>query len=78
MKGKWKNVPQNSLERECLDYFEEKAVFVRLLKGFKEKYASFGSFSGTVELRNLTSVDVENLEGFFQKNYHGKICFIAS
>ena len=30
------------------------------------------SFSGTVSLRNLTLDDIEDLEGFFQKNFHGQ------
>ncbi|MGN0293520.1 MAG: TIGR02679 domain-containing protein [Lachnospiraceae bacterium] len=71
-KQKWKNGPQNSLDRECLEYFREKTVFDRVLRGFREKYASYGSFSGTVTLRKLSEEELEDLEGFFQKNYHGQ------
>lgn len=71
-KQKWKNGPQNSLDKECLEYFREKPVFDRVLRGFREKYASYGSFSGTVTLRKLSEEELEDLEGFFQKNYHGK------
>lgn len=71
-KQNWKNGPQNSLDRECLEYFREKTVFDRVLRGFREKYASYGSFSGTVTLRKLSEEELEDLEGFFQKNYHGR------
>ena len=72
MKKKWNRELQNSLDRDCMAYFCERPVFDRLLRGFREKYESYGSFSGTVSLRNLTLDDIENLEGFFQKNFHGQ------
>ncbi|MDY4970144.1 MAG: TIGR02679 domain-containing protein [Lachnospiraceae bacterium] len=72
MKQNWKNGAKNSLERECLEYFRSKSVFDRILCGFREKYRSYGSFSGTVTLRKLSEEELEDLEGFFQKNYHGK------
>lgn len=56
----------------CRTYFLEHPVFDRLLKGFREKYVSYGRFAGTVILRNLTEEEREDLEGFLQKNYHGK------
>lgn len=62
----------DKLQEECLQYFRSFPVFGRLLKGFYQKYLSYGSFSGTVTLSNLTLEDREALEGFFQKNYHGK------
>ena len=72
MKKKWNRELQNSPDRDCMEYFCERPVFDRLLRGFREKYESYGSFSGTVSLRNLTLDDIENLEGFFQKNFHGQ------
>ena len=65
MKKKWNRELQNSLDRDCMAYFCERPVFDRLLRGFREKYESYGSFSGTVSLRNLTLDDIENLEGFY-------------
>lgn len=72
MKKKWNRELQNSPDRDCMAYFCERPVFDRLLRGFREKYESYGSFSGTVPLRNLTLDDIEDLEGFFQKNFHGQ------
>ena len=72
MKRRWNNGHPSSLNRECVEYFREKPVFDRLLRGFREKYASYGGFSGTVTVRNLSEEELEDLEGFFQKNYHGQ------
>ena len=72
MKKRWNNGLSSSLTRECADYFRERPVFDRLLRGFREKYMSYGSFSGTVTVRNLSEEDIEDLEGFFQKNFHGQ------
>lgn len=57
---------------DCVRYFREHSVFGKLFRGFWKKYASYGSFTGTVILKNLTQEEIEDLEGFFQKNYHGK------
>ena len=71
MKMKW-NSGQPELEEECCAYLKGREVFGRLLKGFWKKYESYGMFTGTVELRNLTEQEREELEGFFGKNFHGK------
>ena len=71
MKKTWSR-QQEALAAECRKYFKERAVFRKLFAGFREKYASYGSFSGTVVLRNLTGDDIEELEGFLQKSCHGK------
>lgn len=60
------------LTEECAGYFREFPVFDKLLKGFREKYVSYGSFSGSVVLRGLKEEDREALEGFFQKSFHGQ------
>lgn len=72
MKKVWSKEPYSMLDRECAEYFREHPVFDRLLLGFREKYASYGTFSGTVTLRNIRKDEVEGLEGFFQRNYHGQ------
>ena len=60
------------LLRECLAYFRERPVFRRLLAGFWEKYLSYGRFAGRVTVQNLSDAEREDLEGFLQRNYHGK------
>ncbi|MCD7743712.1 MAG: TIGR02679 domain-containing protein [Lachnospiraceae bacterium] len=72
-----RNVPYSDaytekMTAECAQYFREQPVLNRLLKGFREKYLSYGSFSGSVILRNLKEEDRDVLEGFLGKNYHGK------
>ncbi|MCD8118863.1 MAG: TIGR02679 domain-containing protein [Lachnospiraceae bacterium] len=57
---------------ECIGYFRERPVFARLLRGFREKYLSYGYFAGSVVVRNLTEEDRLDLEGFLLRNYHGK------
>jgi uncharacterized protein (TIGR02679 family) len=42
------------------------------LAGFRGKYASFGTAAGRVFLKDLSHTDIEVLEGFFQKSFHGK------
>ena len=71
MKMRWKSgLPE--LEKECLTYLKGQEVFARLLKGFWKKYESYGMFTGTVELRNLTEDEREELEGFFGKSFHSQ------
>ncbi|MCD7824983.1 MAG: TIGR02679 domain-containing protein [Clostridiaceae bacterium] len=72
MKDKWSSEPQNLSEKACVDYFREYPVFQRLLNGFRDKYNSYGSFSGTVVIRNVAEEERDILEGFFQKNFHGQ------
>lgn len=59
-------------QAECLRYFQERPVFGKLLRGFREKYLSYGRFTGTVTLKNLKESEREDLEGFLLRNYHGK------
>lgn len=72
MKTKWNSGLESFPVRDGVMYFRGKPVFERLFCGFREKYASYGKFSGTVVLRQLSLEEIEDLEGFFQKNYHGK------
>ena len=72
MNKTWKDGRQSLLTEECAGYFREFPVFDKLLKGFRKKYVSYGSFSGSVVLRGLKEEDREALEGFFQKSFHGQ------
>ena len=58
MKRRW-NSGQQKLENECRTYLKEQKIFKRLLEGFWKKYESYGMFTGTIELRNLTEHERE-------------------
>ena len=62
----------SKIEKECLVYFRQSPVWEKVLKGFREKYSSYGRFGGKVVLKNLKSQDIEELEGFFGKSFHGQ------
>ena len=72
MNRKLNKEPQQLLNEECMEYFRHKPVFDRLMKGFREKYESYGYFTGTVQLKLETEADRDDLEGFLQRNYHGR------
>ena len=59
-------------QQECPEYFHQSPVWEKVLKGFREKYSSYGRFGGKVVLKNLKSQDIEELEGFFGKSFHGQ------
>lgn len=63
---------EDAAVNECRAYFSSHPVLMKLLKGFWEKYRSYGSFTGNVTLKNLTQDQREVLEGFFQKSFHGQ------
>ena len=56
MKKSWNKEPQDSQCKACVEYLREYPVFEKVLKGFREKYRSYGSFAGTVTLRKITEV----------------------
>ena len=60
------------IKKECLEYFHQSPVWKKVLKGFRKKYSSYGRFGGKVVLKNLKSQDIEELEGFFGKSFHGQ------
>ncbi len=60
------------VKKECLAYFRQSLVWKKVLRGFHEKYSSYGRFGGKVVLKNLRSQDIEELEGFFGKSFHGQ------
>ena len=72
MKNNLKFMQKKFQAEECIAYFRENPIFENIFRGFREKYASYGDFSGTVILKNISESDLEVLEGFFQKNFHGK------
>ena len=59
-------------EKECLTYFQSDKIWDRILKAFRKKYSSYANFAGTIKITGLSAKDIETLEGFFGKNYHGK------
>ncbi len=77
MNRKWSEEHSNmydrkKLEKDCIQFLKEQKVFDKILNGFREKYKSYGSFSGTVKISSLSEVDREALEGFFGRSYHGQ------
>ena len=60
------------IKKECLEYFHQSPVWKKVLKGFRDKYSSYGRFGGKIVLKNLKVQDIEELEGFFGKSFHGQ------
>ncbi len=63
---------KDELLQASLAYFQSMPVFCRLLKGFCEKYRSFGSFRGSVQLSLRNEEEREALEGFFGRSYRNQ------
>lgn len=61
-----------AIKEECLSYFKQNSVWKVVLVKFKEKYNSYGKFSGKIVLKNLQINEIEELEGFFGKSFHGQ------
>lgn len=57
---------------DCIRYFKKYAVYGKLFTAFREKYESLGHFGGTVTLTGLSSGEISDLFGFFNKDYTGK------
>lgn len=57
---------------ECLAYFTNTPILKKMLVLCVKKYKSFGTACGNVVLRALSLEEIEMLEGFTGKNYHGK------
>lgn len=49
------------IKKECLEYFHQSPVWKKVLRGFREKYSSYGRFGGKVVLKNLKSQNIEEL-----------------
>ena len=58
--------------QEAAKYFRQNPVWRKVFEGFQKKYASYDSFSGTVVLRGLKQTEIEELEGFFGRSFHGQ------
>ncbi len=58
--------------QEAAEYFRQNPVWRKVFEGFRKKYASYDSFSGTVVLRGLKQTEIEELEGFFGRSFHGQ------
>ncbi len=57
---------------ECISYFRQSDIWNKVFTGFRNKFISYGKFSGKVILKSLSYEDIEELEGFFGKNFHGQ------
>ena len=60
--------------KDCLAYFHLSRSGRRVLKGFREKYISYGRFGGKVILKNLKPTDIEELEGFLENLSQSEKC----
>lgn len=60
------------LKRDCVAYFRQNEIWQRIFTGFREKYSSYGRFSGKVTVKNISGDGLDTLEGFFCQNFHGK------
>ncbi len=64
-------IKQKQVKQECIQYFKQHSIWKKIFTGFRNKYRSYGRFSGTVIVKNLSMEDIEELEGFFGMNFHG-------
>mgnify|MGYP000146298601 CR=1 FL=1 len=61
------------IKKECLAYFGQSLVMEKSSeKAFEKNTALMERFGGKVVLKNLKSQDIEELEGFFGKSFHGQ------
>ena len=42
------------LKRDCVAYFRQNEIWQRIFTGFREKYSSYGRFSGKVTVKNIS------------------------
>lgn len=61
-----------ALQDECLRYFHQCSVWHKVLTGFHDKYSSYGRLGGKVVLKNLKPEEIDTLEGFFCRSFHGQ------
>ena len=62
----------DKIVRECLEYFRHDKIWEKVLSGFRDKYYSYGKFTGKVILKNPDADSIEVLEGFFGRSFHGR------
>lgn len=81
MRQRWSKEQPSSkdeLLKECISYFKSSQIFDRMLVGFRDKYYSYGAFQGKVQLTWKTPAELEMLEGFLSRSYHGKMSATVS
>ena len=49
------------LKRDCVAYFRQNEIWQRIFTGFREKYSSYGRFSGKVTVKNISGDGLENV-----------------
>lgn len=57
---------------ECVGYFKKRKIYARLFGKVREKYVSLGRLGGSFRLEGLDAEDLQQLGGFFQKDFTGK------
>lgn len=72
------NSEYTQLKKECVQYFKKSIVWKRVFEEFRKKYISYGRFAGKIVIKNLSYDDIDELEGFFGRNYHGKNSAVIS
>ena len=65
-------ISEGEIIKQCIEYFKQNPVWKRVFEGFREKYSSYGRFAGKVVLNNLSPQEIDELEGFFGKSFHGQ------
>jgi uncharacterized protein (TIGR02679 family) len=63
---------EETLLKECVDYFKQNKGFKRTMDGIRKKYESLGALGGTIHLSNLREEEKEALTGLFRKDYNKK------
>ena len=54
---------------EAVEYFKNNNGYLRLLKGIKNKYVSYGEMKGNVIITNPTEDERQALSGLMKKDY---------
>ena len=54
---------------EAVEYFKNNNGYLRLLKGIKNKYVSYGEMKGNVIITNPTKDERQALSGLMKKDY---------
>lgn len=55
--------------KEAVKYFKNNNGYLRLLKGIKNKYVSYGEIKGNVVITNPSKEEIQALSGLMKKNY---------
>lgn len=63
---------KEKLLEECVSYLRARPVFDRVLRQVREKAESLGHIGGKTIISIRSGAERDQLEGFFQKNLHGK------